>query len=475
MSRRVGRISGALASALFIALATNAASLGAVVRPAVDAVQNGPIFFERFSLAEGGSDIFRINPDGTGLRNLTRDLPSASAPFVSHDGSRVFFTMDSDPLQSDDDRRFGIYSMRPDGSGKVRLPLPSGANFPSVAHGRLVYQRCDVRVLACVPWTSTLDGRNQRQILPNDRLTIRPEISPDGSRILVAIRPNQPPSPFSSWVVPIDGGPPVEVGMRLPGVPGGPLVGDAWSYDGAALVGARFDTFGKGVPGLVAPDGSGVEELPWSGGAISAIAISPDGRQIVAQHTSPMLTPGVPQTFELRAIGLDGSGDLTLRSGPDEHGTRVSWSVATPVVPLASPQPDGVVDSVVAGPAGQSLAVTASSRHADAVIAQGFSIVAPSASTMGSTTAVTSSRVALRADGMRIARARPGSSTRVRLVLQAKTSADRRLLARLLRAGRSRFDLRVTFLTRRGGERVREHSVLIRPRARRVVLTSPSG
>jgi len=65
------------------------------------------------------SEIFAVNPDGSGLRNLTRNPTHDGSPAWSPDGRTIAFV-------SRRDGRYGIYLMKPDGSGQRRLTRADG-------------------------------------------------------------------------------------------------------------------------------------------------------------------------------------------------------------------------------------------------------------------------------------------------------------------------------------------------------------
>jgi hypothetical protein len=66
----------------------------------------------------GSWDIWIINPDGTGLRQLTNSPKSDVTPTWSVDGQWIFF-------RSDRDDEWAIWAMKPDGSNQVKLFLSS--------------------------------------------------------------------------------------------------------------------------------------------------------------------------------------------------------------------------------------------------------------------------------------------------------------------------------------------------------------
>ena len=65
------------------------------------------------------SEIFAVNPDGSGLRNLSRNPTLDGSPAWSPDGRQIAFV-------SRRDGRYGMYLMNPDGSGQRLLTRADG-------------------------------------------------------------------------------------------------------------------------------------------------------------------------------------------------------------------------------------------------------------------------------------------------------------------------------------------------------------
>jgi hypothetical protein len=116
----VGRAAVAIATlALTAALVTLA--LTAPMARATYPGENGRIYFTARCEVCGQFNVYSINPDGTGLENVTDvvtdgpDLPdSASEPSVSADGKRMVFSVDSQATSE-------IWIMNTDGSGAQQL------------------------------------------------------------------------------------------------------------------------------------------------------------------------------------------------------------------------------------------------------------------------------------------------------------------------------------------------------------------
>ena len=151
------------------------------------------------SLAGGGWDIWAMNADGTGQRQLTVGARSNYGPSVSSDGRYIVFV-------SNRAGAFNIWRMDADGGNPVRLTSGRGENFPHVTpDGRsVVYATVGGGQDAAV-WKVSIDGGEPV------RLTTRPAswpfVSPDGKSFVCTYGEG----PFAGnrlAVIPIEGGEP---------------------------------------------------------------------------------------------------------------------------------------------------------------------------------------------------------------------------------------------------------------------------
>jgi TolB protein len=155
-------------------------------------------------------DIFVVNTDGTGLRQLTdvgnsvgNCLPDDGecnvSPAWSPDGRRIVFGRAFGPVVDDYVTTFALFSMRPDGTDVRQLtqlhPPATGAtgedSEPQYSpDGRmLLFQRVNVRTAAPLGgvaiWTLDLKTGLERQVTPYAlEAGDTPDWSPDGKRIL---------------------------------------------------------------------------------------------------------------------------------------------------------------------------------------------------------------------------------------------------------------------------------------------------
>src|SRR5690348_11650734 len=135
------------AAAVLTAMGPAAAGTAAVRTGATAATANGRIAFSQWDLLPGGnlsrhSNVYTINPDGTGLRQLTHvgAAQAAGAPDWSPGGDKIVYVSN----QTGDYR---IWVMNADGSGQRQLADDPGfadlepAWSPDGA--RILFSRCD--------------------------------------------------------------------------------------------------------------------------------------------------------------------------------------------------------------------------------------------------------------------------------------------------------------------------------------------
>jgi hypothetical protein len=455
---------------VWVLLAVASAVVGAVpagasvIQPSGPA-DNGPIFFDVYDAVARSEDIYRVNPDGTGLTNLTKDFPGAVDPYVTPDGTRVYFTLPFDPFNPFQDESSTLYSMRPDGTEKLPVPNSRGASHPSVAGGHLVYQRCSLGGgINCRPWRAELDGSAARPLTPVGVAGTSPNLSPDGTRVAYIKRTSGPydyPQVRVGIVRTLDPAPGAPAETQVTGPSDLGWYSDlSWSRDGLGLVGVVYLAFGVTPPStprlaFMASDGSAWQALPWAGQGLRDITISPDGQRFVGAGPARVDDAG-NEVGEVRVTGVGGSADQIVFTRFMTATTRLSWSVPTPPLPPLPAAGDGAVESVVPGKDGASLVVTVRTRRAGRVVVQG-SAGGPAVTASLSNAAP---RLQLRARGKVFAGPATTRMKTVRIVLKA-AAPDRERLRALLARGVS-IDVLATFLTRKGGERVRHRTVHVR-------------
>ena len=150
------------------------------------------------SRVTGSDQIWRVAPDGTTER-LTTGAAADQFPRVSPDGSRILF-------QSNRGLDFDVYVMNADGSGVRNLTSrPGDDRFPAwTPDGRdVVWTRFDDATVSFDVWAMPAAGGDARAVVATGFNELAPSVSPDG-RSIVFQSDRQPPSRL--YVAPLAGG-----------------------------------------------------------------------------------------------------------------------------------------------------------------------------------------------------------------------------------------------------------------------------
>jgi len=281
----------------------------AVSAGAATVTANGRIAFSQWDLLPGGnlsghSNVYTINPDGTGRRQLTHvgTAQAAGAPDWSADGTKIVYASN----QTGDYR---IWVMNADGSGQRRV-----ANDPGFADldpawspdgARILFSRCDDHlgfILSCDLEVMNAAGGGMRRLAGGHWIYVRGQYSPDGRRIVVGA--DRGGFLSALWVMRADG-----TGLHRITRASLEAFWPGWSPDGRRIVFTDNCCQGGSNIWTVRPDGTGLRELthfapPRQGGFAS---YSPDGRRIV------LLGSKCCQFFSV--MNADGSGRRPVRTG----------------------------------------------------------------------------------------------------------------------------------------------------------------
>ena len=150
---------------------------------------NGRIAFSDYVSAQ----IYAVNPDGSGLAQLT-DLDShhaADHPSWSADGTRILFNVFR--FNPDDDHS-RIWIMDADGShqSQVATETPGFRDYaPKFTPDgtKIVFSRCQPNDGVCAIWEMRSDGTHKQALTPfvhdetNEIIDFVPSVSPDGTQI----------------------------------------------------------------------------------------------------------------------------------------------------------------------------------------------------------------------------------------------------------------------------------------------------
>jgi TolB protein len=230
--------------------------------------RNGAIVFQ--ANAGASRQLFTINSDGSGLRQVTR-LAGAEQPDWSPDSERIAFDVPAGG-------RPGIFTVRRDGSGLRKVALaPTGSSAA-------------------------------------------PAYSPDGD----ALAFEQKAGAAGIFVAAADGSSPRRV-TRASATAEARDTASTWSPDGTRLAFTRVRRAGEAAIHVVGIDGSGLRRLtPWSLDA-SAASWSPDGSKLVFESYS---TPHPGKSANLFTISPDGGAmtQLTHFGGGKTHAFGPAWS-----------------------------------------------------------------------------------------------------------------------------------------------------
>lgn len=235
-------------------------------------------------------DLFIMNPDGTGVTQLTSDTEyQETSPSASPDGSRIVFN------------RFG-------------------------------QQTNDV-------WVVNVDGSGAAKLI--DRADA-PAWSSDGSKIALEAYPG----PMLSVANQDGSGPQAIVDLEQTGLFG--ISAMAWAPDGTQIVFSAFTKVATGRIYVVGADGSGLSEIASGKDFVGGVAWSPDGKKIayddgsaiflidpdgknetklIDKGSEPAWSPdgrllayrtarGVAKGFSIHTVHADGSGDTILTDDP---------------------------------------------------------------------------------------------------------------------------------------------------------------
>ncbi|MEP6787215.1 MAG: protein kinase [Acidobacteriota bacterium] len=154
------------------------------------------------SKASGSDDIWIMNSDGSGQKQLTTNSRVNVHPAVSSDGRYVIFTSDRAGTPN-------IWRMEMDGSNPKQLTSGSGEERAQGSHDgkSVIYTLLGAGKPTL--WRVSIDGGAPQQV--TDKYSIWPALSPDGQSIACIYRDDQPNSPLKIAILPFAGGEPKQI------------------------------------------------------------------------------------------------------------------------------------------------------------------------------------------------------------------------------------------------------------------------
>ncbi len=260
-----------------------------------------------YSNRDGDFEIYVMNADGTGAKNLTDNSAWDAAPSWSPDGRRIVF-------QSDRDGDVEIYVMNADGTGAKKLTDNSARDAaPSWSpDGRRIVFQSD-RDGGWEIYVMNADGTGAKKLTDNSAEDWSPGWSPDGRHI--AFDSNRD-GDVEIYVMNADGSGAKKLTDNS-ARDGGP----SWSPDGQRIA---FDSNRDGDVEIYVmnADGTGAKKLTDNSAEDWSPGWSPDGRHIVFDSNRD-------GDVEIYVMNADGTGAKKLTdNSADDHWPR--WAPVSP-------------------------------------------------------------------------------------------------------------------------------------------------
>ncbi|MEK6325271.1 MAG: protein kinase [Acidobacteriota bacterium] len=215
-------------------------------------------------------EIWIMNADGTGSRQLTADTYFKSDPAVSHDGNYVFFTS----LQSGTPN---IWRINADGSNLIQITSGDSADYaPTCSPDDQWITFISTRSGNSCLWRVSVDGGEPVQL--TDKPATRAFFSPDGKLIACGYFVEGAKPPWKIAIVPFAGGQPVKL-LDMP-QSGNFWAGFWWTSDARAFFYADTQNGVANLWSQPVDGGKPVQITNFSSEFISNFALSRDGKRI---------------------------------------------------------------------------------------------------------------------------------------------------------------------------------------------------
>jgi serine/threonine protein kinase/Tol biopolymer transport system component len=201
---------------------------GTVAYNYLSCAPDGRIVYQ--SSASSISDIWIMNADGTGQKQLTANAGINVFPMVSPDGRHIVFCSN----RGGDEGVFHVWRIDIDGNNPKQLTSGEGEYFPAVsADGKWVfYNHIGVTERTPMLWRAPIDGGEGKAI--TDFIAVIAVPSPDGKYIACRYSDGKQPG-LKTAIIPVEGGQPVKM-FNFPPFSSNPqLQPIRWTADSKAL------------------------------------------------------------------------------------------------------------------------------------------------------------------------------------------------------------------------------------------------
>lgn len=311
------------------------AGLAALPAMAAFPGDNGKIVFA--SNQSGSFEIYSMNPDGSGVAQLTNLHQCARGAWVSPGGTRIAFHSTPPGAVPCAGGRWDVYTMNADGTGITQL-TNSGYNAvpawsPDGTKIAFVSNRNRTTTGSCQVFEMNADGSNPTQVSQISTSTGLGGVSwsPDGAQIAygTAVGTTFCPGPTGTAQLQIhvmnaaDGSNDtvLESEAFISGIPFNTSRHPDWSPDGSQITYASTRNGDLQIWSMNA-DGSGKTQVTSDPNTPENFSrFSPDGTAVVFQAAWS-------QGTQLRIVGVDGSHEVKVTNG-ESRDVQPSWGPAT--------------------------------------------------------------------------------------------------------------------------------------------------